>query len=104
MTQQPPISQAFYSAMEAIASVIPQRPFPPGLTTVEAGDWKLTVNSSGEEQDHGGTKLPPWSVLAEHKVWFVICVLDPNGGCIGGGMTEDEFIRQMDEIAREQAA
>jgi hypothetical protein len=95
------LSLAYVATMEAIGTAIPDRPFPPGLNRVELGEWTLTANASGEELKRDGSSIaiPPYSILAEHKVFCVICILDPGGGMIGGGMTEDEFIEQMNSLA-----
>ena len=93
------LSAAFVAAMDAIAAHIPERPLPPGLNQVEAGDWKLAVNASREPVAFEGAELSPYTINASHKVYIVICLLDPSGGIIGGGMTEDEFIAEMKKLA-----
>lgn len=92
------ICEAFYEAVETVGTLIGQKPLPKGINHIEAGDWKLTLNSSGEERELDGGNIPPWYVLAEHKEYFVIALFGPYGGNIGGGMPEDVFIQQMRDL------
>lgn len=98
------VPEAYYAAVEAVASKVEQRPLPHGINEIEAGDWKLALNASGQPIEHDGGNIPPWSVLAQHKVYFVIALLDPGGGTIGGGMPEDQFIADMQAISGGVAA
>lgn len=98
--ENPPISAAYAAVMDVIGSRIPARPLPAGINTCDAGDWTLTVNCGKVTlQD-----VPPWSVMAQHKVFFVIACLGPFDGVIGGGMEEDEFIEQMKALAAPEGA
>jgi hypothetical protein len=93
------LCEAYVVAMEAIASRIPERPLPPGINEVEAGDWTLAVNVSGKPLPYSGADLSPYEVMAKHNVYFVLAGFGPRGGIIGGGMPETEFIEQMRAIA-----
>ena len=86
----PRLSEAYLLTMEVAAARAPSIPLPPGLTQVETADWRITVNNGSAEI--GG--IPGFNLCAEHKTYFVIALLGPAEGCIGG-MTEDEFIDRM---------
>lgn len=89
------LSEAFAEAMEVIASKAPSIPLPKGLTEVETPDWKLAVNSGREPVQWQGSELPGYTVGALHKEFLIIAMIGPDGGVIGGGMTEDQFIEDM---------
>lgn len=89
-------SLAWYAAVEAIARHVPERPLPAGINTATVGDWDLTLNQSAKPAMNGDVEMPPFGVQAAHRQYLVLAVLDPAGGMIGGGMTEDEFIKQME--------
>lgn len=96
------LSIAYLMAIEVIVrqvGISEGEHMPKGLTTVEAGDWTLSVNNSGEEVAYGvhGQTIGPWSLVAEHKVYVVIGIFNPVGGAIGG-MLESEFIAQMEAL------
>lgn len=93
-------SIAFAAGVAAVAHKAGVSPLPAGITTVEAGDWTLTVNNSAEENRPQPDRDPigPWTLLAENNRYFVIAIMDPTGGAVGGGMTEAEFIDQMNAL------
>lgn len=99
--QNPPVAEAFYAAMNVIASEVVERPIR-GLHTVERGEWTLTVNASKEPAEREGVAIGPYNIVAENKVFFALAMFDPTGGMVGG-ITEDEFIRQMRDLAPEAA-
>jgi hypothetical protein len=98
------VSEAFVEAVGAISRYSNLKPLPAGVTAIETTEWKLAVNASLKATDHDGSPLGPYEVRAEHRDYLVIALLHPNGGMVGGGMPEDEFIEQMKAIAPEQAA
>jgi hypothetical protein len=99
MAESLPISDAYYEGVAAVVAAAGLRPLPKGVTAVEAGDWELAVNNGREPIDHDGSPLGAWELRAVHKVFLVIVILNPVGGCLGGGMPEDEFIAQMRAIS-----
>jgi hypothetical protein len=98
------VCEAFAEAVGAIARQSKTTPLPKGVTAVETPEWKLAVNASLEPVEHDGSPLGPYEVRAEHRKYFVIAVFDPNGGAIGGGLPENDFIEQMKAISPEQSA
>ena len=93
------ISEAFVAAVEAVGRLAGIKPLPKGLTTVASQDWTLTINTMSGPLLHEGSEVPPFTVLAVHKRYLIICMLAPDGGMIGGGMSEAEFIADMKAIA-----
>jgi hypothetical protein len=89
------ISEAFYEAVQTIAAVAKATPLPSGLTQVEAGEWDLSINVSKTDIEKDGFSFPPYTVIAQHRKYLIISAIGPDGGMIGGGMTEGEFIQQM---------
>jgi hypothetical protein len=92
------ISEAFTVAVEAIAKIAGVKPLPSGVTSVEAGDWTLTINASKDEVRHGEMDLAPYTVFANNKVYLAFALISPIDGAIGG-MPESEFIDQMRALA-----
>jgi hypothetical protein len=98
------VSEAFVAAMNAIASVIPERPLPKGINVARVGNWVLTLNASAAPIEHDGQELAPFTILATHNDYLIICVLAPDGGIVGGGMTEGEFIEEMKALTEQVPA
>jgi len=95
------VCEAFAEAVGAIARQSKTIPLPKGVTAVETPEWKLAVNASLQPVDYDGSPLGPYEVRAEHSQYFWIAVFDPNGGVIGGGLPEGDFIEQMKAISPE---
>jgi|GEM_PF-2673375 len=85
-----PTCVAYYLVAVAIGERL-GKPLPAGLNTTEIGDWTLTINCSPEPIDG----VQPWNVRAVHRQFIVVALFGPDGGLIGGGMTEDEFIADI---------
>lgn len=98
------ISEAFVAAVEAVGRLAGVKPLPKGLTTVDGGDWSLTINTTPAPLVHDGSEVPGFTVVATHNQFLVICVLAPDGGVIGGGMTEAGFIADMKALAAQVSA
>ena len=96
-----PLSLAFYEGVAAVARVVGITPLPSGLNAAKVGSWQLTLNASNEPLTKEGSEvpIPPFNLLAEHDKYFVIALIGPDGGCIGGGITEDQFIADMQATA-----
>lgn len=94
------VAVAFHRAVTAMSTVISERPFPVGLVKAEVGDWDMTVNTSGQEISEDGIAYGAFTLHATHRTFFVIAVFDPAGGMIGGGMTEAQFIEDMDKLIK----
>jgi len=93
MSEGPAI--AWVEAVGAVARLVGEVPLPRKMITVENGDWKLTLNNSGELHALAdGTELDKYDCLAEGKIYFSFAIVSPAGGCIGG-MPEDQFIAEM---------
>ena len=93
------VSEAYVEAVNAVASRVPERPLPNGINAIDTDDWHLALNASNEPHEHEGSPIGPYCLFARHKTYFILCILDPGGGAIGGGMPESEFIEQMKAIA-----
>lgn len=90
MSDQKPISLAFYEAVRAVRNTIGVEPLPKGINKAEISDWELTLNTSSEELEN----VQPFTVKAVHKKYFCFAIFDPTGGCCSGG-AEDKFIADM---------
>ncbi len=64
----------------------------PGLWTGETDEWKVSVNGHREEVEG----VPPYGVQLEHKVFFQVAVIQPNGGAICG--SEDAVIEHFKNL------
>lgn len=93
------IAEAYYETVSAIAAGIAERPLPDGINVRDTEDWHLAVNVGSEQRDHEGTPLRPYEALARHKQYLVLAMFGPDGGMIGGGMPEGEYIEQMRALA-----
>ncbi|WP_034157901.1 hypothetical protein [Sphingomonas sp. ERG5] len=98
------VSAAFVAGLDFIVAVygadcpLPLR----GLVTAEAGDWKLTINASDEAKSIDGRRDPlePFTIIAENTRYFAFGVICPGGGLIGG-MSEAEFIEQIEQQTKQ---
>lgn len=89
------VSEAFYVAVQAIASVIPA-PLPVGISQATVGDWSLTINTADEPVAIDGIEKPilPFEIYAKNNKYLAFAVIGPSGGAIGG-MTEEQFIADL---------
>jgi hypothetical protein len=101
------VSEAYVEAMNTVAALASKIPLPPGITSVETNKWRLAVNNglgnATWETGNCGAEISPFGIAAVHKTVVVMAMLDPAGGTIGGGMTEDEFIAEMKAAQKEHA-
>ena len=90
----------------ALQSVIAERPIPKGINQGILGDWDFTINASNEPLMAEGHSDPiePFGIILSHRVYIAFVALAPSGGMIGGGMSEDEFIAQMEALQPKEEA
>lgn len=99
MDNQSGPSEAWFEAVHAVGRITGQTPLPKGLVVAENDDWKLSLNNSGEPLDLDGVDLGKFECFVEGKKYIVFGVVAPSGGMIGG-MPEDQFIAEMQAIAK----
>jgi hypothetical protein len=93
-------SLAWALAAQAIGYKLETVPLPAGTHEAEVGRWRLVANNSKFELVHSragkrDVTLPPFEVYVEHLDYLVFGLLGPEGGLLGGGYSEDEFIADM---------
>lgn len=95
------VSVAFYMAADVIAKTVGQTPLPAGLTTVEVGDWILTINNGREPAVHDSHELGAFEVFAKSTRYLAFASFNPFGGMIGG-MPEAQFIEDLEKLGAER--
>jgi hypothetical protein len=93
-TEAPPLSEAYFAAVEAVVAQIGTSPLPQGLNEARVGDWTIKLNASRETISVEGTPLPPFTLVASHEVFIAFACVDPTGGVVAGA-SEAEFIADM---------
>lgn len=97
------IDEAYLHASEAVGMKVSKgnlHPLPKGLHTVTIGDWELTLNTSREVQWlEDIAPIPPNAMLARHLKFMIIARLEPYYSSIGGDITEDQFLAEMQSLA-----
>jgi hypothetical protein len=98
MAEDKGVAEAYYATVQAIAAGTTARPLPDGINVRETDDWHLAVNVGNDSREHEGAALRPYEAMARHKETVILAMFGPDGGVIGGGMSEDEYIEQMRAI------
>jgi hypothetical protein len=101
MSEGRAVAEAYFATVHAIASATALRPLADGINVRETPNWHLVVNVGRESREHEGTSLRPYEAMARHKELVVLAMFGPDGGCIGGGMSEDEYIEQMRALSQD---
>jgi hypothetical protein len=100
------VARAFVTGVEFIVAALgPDHPKPlKGVFVGERGDWKLTINASPEpaKPEWMNSTLMPWTIFAENTRYLVFGVFAPDGGMVGG-MTEADFIAEIEALTVEMA-
>jgi hypothetical protein len=75
------ISEAWASVMSwAMAQGVKNINELPGLWGGETDQWKVSINGHREEVEN----VPPYGIKLEHKTFFQVAIIQPNGGAICG--------------------
>ena len=92
------VTAAYAAVVEALATVVHERPMR-GLHIGKVGDWTITLNASRDPVMHDGEEVSPWSAKVASDRYFVVAILNPISGMVGG-MPEHEFVAEMEAFAQ----